>query len=702
MANTPLSYIYFILRNFKYWFLNFLFIVISISTSFAQPAGSTNINLPPAAQEAFNKGILAAKASDYLLAASYFEEARKSAPHAPEIFFNLGLAESKIPGRELRAICWFSAYLRQNPLALNKGVIKEQILALLIKNQENIFQLINTIQGLVSPLSGSLEIDQKCGLVKLWTDAGEISTAQKIMETIIVENYRSYGYSMIAIAQAKMGDIAGAQRSINIIYSKEYKIRPQYHLVDALIKAGDFENAQKTADLIQDSSFRSWALSNISRYRADTYEIGDTKLAIAEAQIEEGDMDGARKMLISAQKSFNHIGSAFSRYYKLNLVADAQIRIGDILSAKKTLLLIQEAVNLIPELYWKNAGWSDIAKIQAKLGDITGTLQTTSLISVYHYKSLVQAAIAEVQITKADLTGAKITLEAAEGNANIERGLGLKCYAMIKIVEVYLIAKNIIAAKRIILQALNSAKIMEAPYDKSLALKDIAEVQLKAGDLKGLQYSLQLAVEATEQIQEPDYRSTALSNIAGIRAKSGDITGARKTLVEAQNQIDLIKGQTAKEHSQKYFVQALAACGDFDGAIKKALLIDYTNTRNDALEAIADLQANAGDNEGSKKTLTVAYRTADLMQEAFLKKWYYPASEGPDEKNYYSVSDWTNKLNLSNEAYGYPLNTGPFLLLGQYIKSLPTFEDPKKNFDQYRGLLEKMLAEKNVIEKMLN
>ena len=38
--------------------------------------------LPSAAQEVLNKGILAAKLPDYLLAIRYFEEARKLAPQA--------------------------------------------------------------------------------------------------------------------------------------------------------------------------------------------------------------------------------------------------------------------------------------------------------------------------------------------------------------------------------------------------------------------------------------------------------------------------------------------------------------------------------------------------------------------------------------------------------------------------------------------
>ena len=78
------------------------FILFATITGFGQTT-----TLSPAAQEAINNGIIATKVPDYLLAIKYFEEARKAAPQSPEVFFNLGLAESKIPGRELRAICWF-------------------------------------------------------------------------------------------------------------------------------------------------------------------------------------------------------------------------------------------------------------------------------------------------------------------------------------------------------------------------------------------------------------------------------------------------------------------------------------------------------------------------------------------------------------------------------------------------------------------
>ena len=72
---------------------------------FILTVGQLHAQLPPDAQAAMQKGILAAKEQEWEIAIQSFQEARKTAPNAPELFYNLGLAESKIPGRELRAAC---------------------------------------------------------------------------------------------------------------------------------------------------------------------------------------------------------------------------------------------------------------------------------------------------------------------------------------------------------------------------------------------------------------------------------------------------------------------------------------------------------------------------------------------------------------------------------------------------------------------
>lgn len=216
-------------------------LVILILTSLALVSGryavaSTLAPLPPAAQEALDKGIIAAKAPDYLLALRYFEEARKIAPQAPVIYLNMGLAESRIPGRELRAISWFGAYLAAYPDTPNAAAVKEQIPALEVKNQINTARLLKTVQDVTNQLTNSKKYfksvpvlsfeksDALKGMIELWAKTGDIATA---LNTANISEYddRPYNYYTISKIQAESGDIEGAKTSAELIQDPDYKKR---------------------------------------------------------------------------------------------------------------------------------------------------------------------------------------------------------------------------------------------------------------------------------------------------------------------------------------------------------------------------------------------------------------------------------------------------------------------------------------------
>ena len=134
--------------------------------------------LSPEAQESVNKGILAANGQDYPLALRYFQNARKIAGDAPEVLFNLGLAESKIPGQELRAICWFGAYLAAAPGATNVAAVKQEIDALDVKSQGTISRLVNSAQTAASKLPpGDARNQALSRVVVLWLISGDSAQA---------------------------------------------------------------------------------------------------------------------------------------------------------------------------------------------------------------------------------------------------------------------------------------------------------------------------------------------------------------------------------------------------------------------------------------------------------------------------------------------------------------------------------------------
>jgi tetratricopeptide (TPR) repeat protein len=219
--------------------------------------------LPPAAQEALNKGIIAAKVPDYPLAIRFFEDARKIAPWAPVIFLNLGIAESKMPGRELRAIAWFGAYLAASPDAPNAAAVKEQIAVLDARSQSNVSRLIKALQDAARQSDRRHDLDQ---VAELWAKAGDISAALKIADrqnaTYLVGGTSTY--VVIALVQAERGDSSGAQKTLDLIRDTYEKTNALLSIAESQSRSGNIADAkrfltsaQKTAALVKGSDGKS-------------------------------------------------------------------------------------------------------------------------------------------------------------------------------------------------------------------------------------------------------------------------------------------------------------------------------------------------------------------------------------------------------------------------------------------------------------
>jgi len=197
--------------------------------------------LPPAAQEALDKGIIAAKVPDYLLAIRFFEDARKIAPDAPIIYLNLGLAESKIPGRELRAIAFFGAYLAAAPNAQNAAAARQQIAVLEVRNQSNLSRFIKSIEHPPTQTTSPNELRYTVSQINL-------------------VNIRN-----IAMLWAKAGDIAAALKAVELIKGDDaygariYRSEARRAIVEAHIEAGDIGAAGKTAALLQENGDKAAA-----------------------------------------------------------------------------------------------------------------------------------------------------------------------------------------------------------------------------------------------------------------------------------------------------------------------------------------------------------------------------------------------------------------------------------------------------------
>lgn len=248
--------------------------------------GALDAELPPEAQAAMRKGVLAGQQQDYPLALHYFEEAHHAAPDTSEIYFNLGLAESKIPGRELRAMAWFGAYLAANPSAPNTPAIKQQIITLDVANQSTVARLLKTSQDATDQVSGVFHVEGLKAVAAGWADFGDFTAALNTVKLMTpgprdldpnvwnelsmqgshmtikqaverhVRNYRDFALRDIAEAQGDNRDFKNARRTIDLMAYSESRTRSLLALAKSELKVGDIAGAVKTLRQARDTSER--------------------------------------------------------------------------------------------------------------------------------------------------------------------------------------------------------------------------------------------------------------------------------------------------------------------------------------------------------------------------------------------------------------------------------------------------------------
>jgi tetratricopeptide (TPR) repeat protein len=322
--------------------LSFLLWAPALAQSTAPPA-----SLPPEAAEAINKGILAAKQEDYLLAIQHFQQARSIAPDDPVIFFNLGLAESKIPGRELRAMAWFGAYCAADPNSTKVPLVKDQIDRLKVTNESNLSRLIAMVQDAAI----SSNDDRRFGdIADLWAESGDFAAALKTSSLIKDENERGFAQAEIAKVQT-----------------------------EAQAAAGNITSAQNTAALIHYPSSQTLALE-----------------AIAAAQGKKGDLAGARITLVSAGTEAELIQNPEQESIYEETIAVAQVTAGDIPGARITFASALKNADLVGEPY-SSSMKQELVKAQASAGDVAGAQKSADGIPDKDVKSSALTAIAQMQ-----------------------------------------------------------------------------------------------------------------------------------------------------------------------------------------------------------------------------------------------------------------------------------------------------------------
>lgn len=269
----------------------------------------TQAPLPGAAQNLLEQGVAAGREANYPLALRFLEDARKAAPNAPIIHLNLGLAESKMPGRELRSTAWFGAYLAVAPDAANAGAVKAEISALKARRRANMARLIAAAQD----------------AAKLIPEADSEA--------------RESAWGSIAIDQALQGDIAAADKAARLVKSSRFRTQVATRIADAQISAGDTAGARRTLEGALRSAGRI-ASEPQTGVLTPAGAAGEAYAYIAKAQAQAGNLSGA---FSTADRTPGLGWKATAQ----TLIGEVQARAGDALGARKTFTAAGETIGLM-------------------------------------------------------------------------------------------------------------------------------------------------------------------------------------------------------------------------------------------------------------------------------------------------------------------------------------------------------------------
>jgi len=651
--------------------------------------------LPPDAAEAIKKGILAAKQQDYLLAIRFFQEARKPQdryqyqPDAPEIYFNLGLAESKIPGRELRAIAWFGAYLAANPNASNAGAVKDLMNALNVKCQSNILHLIQTAQDAAIKIpigegnaawpgpDPERHNDALGGVAALWAEFGDFENANRAIGMRIGNGANTEEPFVrirtdLAVDKADVGDIAGAQRDAKLLPA-DSSDRVYGSIAATQAETGDISGALSTVDSIQRTSDKNWVLGQIAHFQA---KAGDTPSALKTIELNPH-LDGKSSTLKD--------------------IAIYQVTNGDIGGALQTASLIDFSEN-------KDDAYSSIAQAQIQAGDIADALNSVRLMKSVRLKSNRLVEITESEIKAGDIGAAQKTVDLIEVSQSDS-----KIRAQVAIAEGQLAVGNIADAQKTLAAAQAIADALSADSGKYALEVSIARAQADAGEIPG-------AFKTTDSISDPEFKSFALEQIVEAQAKSGDILSAQKTVELLRNGSDA----NGRKMAQAYIAIGQTEAGNVNGALKTADSIQDAAGKSYALQYILIAQLKAGD-------FADALQSVNQIEDAKTKSWAQSAidkarAKASEKENppavvnsakiksipHYAIPvvpvlDWLRRLDDDrNESFHLcALNTAPFLDLASYLRTLPPSDNASTVFIGLSGVVQKIIDAHQCIDTML-
>ncbi|MBS0192984.1 MAG: hypothetical protein JSR34_01930 [Proteobacteria bacterium] len=301
-----------------------------VAVACAQPAIPAN-GQDATTNAAMQSGLDAAKNQQWRDAAKAFEQAREKDPFNPAVLFNGGLAESKIPGHEVRAIARLQSYLMVSPQAPNAAAVKQSIVAIDAQARHQAKALLAFEEQLLPdmPKGSDMRREALADITQDYVLIGDLDKARQYMD----ENAANECTSSTSAAERTILDYDDPLPTVALMYGNLRK--DTFRIVRILSDRRDYDAAGQF-------------VAALERARCPDAFLVYPYLYQARSEHDDGLADQARR---DAAQASRHARATQIPVHEL-AVGETWLYLGDIDAAQAGLEVIATAPTSGPDCPW--------------------------------------------------------------------------------------------------------------------------------------------------------------------------------------------------------------------------------------------------------------------------------------------------------------------------------------------------------------
>ncbi len=595
----------------------------------AAPAPVRSEELPPAADEALQKGLVAMGQRQWFVAEQQLKIAAEKAADAPEVLLALAQFNEARGGRDLLASYWYRAYIAARPDDPQRAQITTKIEAFERNAMTTARGLINNALAAANSIATNDRSSPLSQIAVAQAKLGDLPAALATASSAVSLNQFNDAYGGLASALAAKGNLAGTDEALRhvdqrlrggalrgVVNTLANAKRPSDALAyaapttggdrvyayssiaTAYAQAGDKRAAHANLDIaIQATS------------GADQFQRPYLLLNLAETSADLGEIDTAKQLYAEAVKLIppaNMVNNASNLFSTRSRMVNGITQAGRFAEAEALV------ATLIPDPKINNLGWyranaqENLEKARqteatnfikdGKLAEIEAQLAHEPWSGAY---ALARIELAKAYGQKKDVAGQRRNIEAAAAGlakAPLQEGANSFTFALnrLAVVDALLGLDDLAAARRVLDATIAVINKITKADQKEYPIEYLAQgyTRLAAAEAKsqnfGAAKSAALEVFAlANQMNSGGSRASALANISGLDARVG-ITNDLMAVLDA------MPADYNKQTMAANLVKQIAALGHDAGVPAVAAKIADPASRKSALSAVIASRIAAG------------------------------------------------------------------------------------------------------------